>query len=91
LVPACAHFVGPFCGWLQAKSKKGKKGADGSGIGVVPLPPVGVLEAQTPLQLAKAVKNASELAGMVEAHLRDAAAMAQFFVWIEAELAAGCR
>lgn len=50
---------------------------------------MGVLEAQTPLQLAKAVKNASERAGMVEAHLRDAAAMAQFFVWIEAELAAG--
>ncbi|EOD33115.1 hypothetical protein EMIHUDRAFT_63427 [Emiliania huxleyi CCMP1516] len=39
--------------------------------------------ATSPLILRKARKNAAELAGMLEAHLTDAAALAHFFAWLE--------
>ena len=48
-----------------------------------------LLENASPISLAKAVKNAQELAGMKEAHLRDAVALAQFFAWLEAAMAEG--
>lgn len=48
-----------------------------------------LLENASPIAMAKAVKNASELAGMREAHLRDAVALAQFFAWLEAAIAEG--
>ena len=47
-----------------------------------------MLEETTPLQLRKAIKNTAELAGMQEAHLRDGAAMAAFFAWLEGEVQA---
>ena len=31
----------------------------------------------------QAIKNAAELEGMVEAHLRDGVALAQFLAWLE--------
>ncbi|CAM6120396.1 unnamed protein product [Calypogeia fissa] len=40
----------------------------------------------SPLGIAKALKNAAELEGMKQAHLRDAAAMAEFFVWLEKKI-----
>ncbi|KAK2080907.1 hypothetical protein QBZ16_000761 [Prototheca wickerhamii] len=40
----------------------------------------------TPVALAKAIKNEAELAGMREAHLRDAVALVGFLRWLEAEL-----
>ena len=43
-----------------------------------------LVECASPVAIAKAVKNAAELAGMREAHLRDAAALATFFSWLEA-------
>jgi len=48
-----------------------------------------LLENASPISMAKAVKNAQELAGMREAHLRDAVALAQFFAWLEAAMAEG--
>ncbi|MBS0563761.1 MAG: aminopeptidase P family protein [Proteobacteria bacterium] len=42
-----------------------------------------------PCLLPKARKNAAEIAGMEEAHLRDGAAMAGFLAWLEAELPKG--
>ena len=48
-----------------------------------------VKEGKSPIPIAKAVKNEAEMAGMVEAHLMDGAAMAEFWCWIENEVAAG--
>ena len=45
-----------------------------------------LLEAETPVALAKAIKNEAELAGMREAHLRDAVALVGFLRWLEAEV-----
>ncbi len=42
-----------------------------------------VLERPSPVVAAKAVKNAAELAGMREAHLRDGVALARFLCWLE--------
>jgi Xaa-Pro aminopeptidase len=42
-----------------------------------------------PCLLPKAVKNATELAGMREAHLRDGVAMARFLAWLDARAEAG--
>ncbi|KAJ6384494.1 hypothetical protein OIU78_027738, partial [Salix suchowensis] len=47
--------------------------------------PSGVYRA-SPISLAKAVKNHAELEGMRNSHLRDAAALAQFWVWLEEEV-----
>lgn len=51
--------------------------------------PTPVLEGASPIAMAKAVKNAAELAGMREAHLRDAVALAAFFAWLEATMSEG--
>ncbi|ONI04507.1 hypothetical protein PRUPE_6G325100 [Prunus persica] len=40
----------------------------------------------SPISLAKAVKNDSELEGMRSCHLRDAAALVQFWVWMEEQI-----
>ncbi|EEF49835.1 xaa-pro aminopeptidase, putative [Ricinus communis] len=40
----------------------------------------------SPISLAKAVKNPAELEGMRNSHLRDAAALAQFWAWLEEEI-----
>jgi Xaa-Pro aminopeptidase len=45
--------------------------------------------AQDPCLLPKAVKNATELSGMREAHLRDAAALAEFLCWLDRHAPAG--
>ncbi|CAI9303350.1 unnamed protein product [Lactuca saligna] len=40
----------------------------------------------SPISLAKAVKNDAELEGMRNSHLRDAAALAEFWSWLEEEM-----
>lgn len=44
---------------------------------------------EDPCILPKAMKNAAELAGMREAHLRDAVAMAEFLAWVDAKAPKG--
>ena len=46
---------------------------------------VNVVWGDDPCRLPKARKNAAEIAGMREAHLRDGAAMVEFLRWLEAE------
>ncbi len=46
-------------------------------------------EGVSPIPLAKAVKNEAELAGMLEAHLRDGVAMASFWCWLDEQAARG--
>lgn len=48
-----------------------------------------VEEARSPIADAKAVKNASELEGMRQCHIRDGAALIQYFAWLEHELLSG--
>ncbi|XP_048135894.1 aminopeptidase P2 isoform X1 [Rhodamnia argentea] len=52
--------------------------------------PSGVYRA-SPISLAKAVKNDAELQGMRNSHLRDAAALAHFWVWLEEEINKGAK
>ncbi|KAI7741667.1 hypothetical protein M8C21_005365 [Ambrosia artemisiifolia] len=40
----------------------------------------------SPISLAKAIKNHAELEGMRDSHLRDAAALAEFWSWLEEEI-----
>jgi Xaa-Pro aminopeptidase len=47
------------------------------------------VEQPSPITAAKAIKNQAELAGMVEAHMRDAVALAKFFSFTESQVAAG--
>lgn len=48
-----------------------------------------LVEAQDPVLLPKAVKNATELQGTREAHLRDAAAYVNFLCWFDEEAPKG--
>uniref|UniRef100_A0A667ZCS2 Xaa-Pro aminopeptidase 1 n=2 Tax=Myripristis murdjan TaxID=586833 RepID=A0A667ZCS2_9TELE len=43
----------------------------------------------TPLCLAKAVKNATEIQGMKMAHIKDAVALCELFAWLEKEIPKG--
>ncbi|CAM9782148.1 unnamed protein product, partial [Chrysoparadoxa australica] len=43
----------------------------------------------SPVNAAKAIKNAAELEGMRNAHIRDGAAMAEFFCWLEGHIRGG--
>lgn len=45
-----------------------------------------VEEVRSPINDAKAVKNDVEIKGMKECHIRDGAALIEFFAWLEEEL-----
>ncbi|XP_028551579.1 aminopeptidase P1 [Dendrobium catenatum] len=45
-----------------------------------------VLMQQSPLALAKAIKNHFELDGLRKAHIRDGAAVVQYLVWLDGEM-----
>ena len=45
-----------------------------------------VEELRSPVGDAKAVKNKTELEGMRACHVRDGAALSEYFAWLEAEL-----
>ena len=49
-------------------------------------PKAPLLEKKSPVSLPKATKTEAELAGMREAHLRDAVAICDFLQWIEKEV-----
>jgi Xaa-Pro aminopeptidase len=44
------------------------------------------LHRPSPVGIAKAIKNEAELEGMRQAHLRDAAALSEFWAWLESEI-----
>jgi len=48
-----------------------------------------LVAAEDPVQLAKACKNAAELAGARAAHRRDAVAVIRFLAWLDGEISAG--
>ncbi|CBI36798.3 unnamed protein product, partial [Vitis vinifera] len=73
--------------WLDTSSRKNKSEAYGVANGQSGVP-TGVYKI-SPILLAKAVKNQAELEGMRNSHLRDAAALAQFWSWLEEEILKG--
>ena len=46
---------------------------------------------RSPVTDLKAIKNATEIAGFRASHVRDGAALARYFAWLEAQLDAGAR
>ncbi|KAI8057047.1 Creatinase/aminopeptidase [Syncephalis plumigaleata] len=48
-----------------------------------------IVEGRSPIMMSKAIKNPVELEGMRQSHLRDAAALCNYFAWLEGELVAG--
>ncbi|CAI6011243.1 unnamed protein product [Closterium sp. NIES-65] len=65
----------------EGKGGKGKEERGGAGGEEVEGP--AVLSRTTPISLAKALKNESEIEGMKNAHIRDAVAMAHFWEWAD--------
>lgn len=45
-----------------------------------------VMEARSPIADSKAIKNKTELQGMRKCHIRDGAALSEYFAWLEEEL-----
>ncbi|KAM3704874.1 hypothetical protein ACJW31_03G039000 [Castanea mollissima] len=76
---ACDKYMGSLGNKTKGQSKIYDSSNDQSGG------PTGVY-GLSPISLAKAVKNHAELEGMRNSHLRDAAALAQFWVWVEDEI-----
>lgn len=48
-----------------------------------------IIAKATPIVMAKALKNQTELEGIRQCHIRDAAALIKFFAWLENELQQG--
>ncbi|OCT54644.1 putative Xaa-Pro aminopeptidase P [Cladophialophora carrionii] len=48
-----------------------------------------VEESRSTIADAKAIKNATELEGMRQCHIRDGAALSEYFAWLESELQGG--
>lgn len=76
---ACDRYMGS----LRNKTKDMKKMHDASNT---QCDGPAVVYKTSPISVAKAVKNHAELEGMKNSHLRDAAALAQFWVWLEDEM-----
>ncbi|PSC69930.1 putative Xaa-Pro aminopeptidase P [Micractinium conductrix] len=79
-----------------SSSRKRARGANGAPAAAAPsgsegeaAPACVILEKSSPVTLAKSVKNAAELAGLREAHLRDGAALARFLCWLDKTIASG--
>ncbi|PIN25663.1 Xaa-Pro aminopeptidase [Handroanthus impetiginosus] len=79
---ACDKYVGT-AGVVNENNRTSKNGPDGRSSG-----PTAVYKS-SPLSLPKAMKNEAELEGMRNSHLRDAAALAQFWAWLEEEIRNG--
>lgn len=71
----------------KRKSTKGSnmKLQEGKSLDIEMEGPVTIHRA-SPVALAKAIKNEAELDGMRQAHLRDAAALAEFWSWLETKV-----
>ncbi|KAL0284890.1 UNVERIFIED_CONTAM: Aminopeptidase P2 [Sesamum calycinum] len=79
---ACDKYIST-AGVVNSNKKAVPNGPDGQSCG-----PTAVYRS-SPVSLAKAVKNEAELEGMRNCHLRDAAALAQFWAWLEEAIGNG--
>ncbi|KAL0455076.1 UNVERIFIED_CONTAM: Aminopeptidase P2 [Sesamum latifolium] len=79
---ACDKYIST-AGVVNSNKKAVPNSPDGQSCGPT------VVYRSSPVSLAKAVKNEAELEGMRNCHLRDAAALAQFWAWLEEEIGNG--
>ncbi|PIN10226.1 Xaa-Pro aminopeptidase [Handroanthus impetiginosus] len=79
---ACDKYFGT-AGVVNETNRTSKNGPDGRSSGLT------AVYKSSPLSLPKAMKNEAELEGMRNSHLRDAAALAQFWAWLEEEISNG--
>lgn len=80
---ACAQYYEDL---EVARSKKKRSSKEQSTIDKEELDGPAALHRPSPLGIAKAIKNDAELEGMRQAHLRDAAALSEFWAWLESEI-----
>ncbi|KAG6516568.1 hypothetical protein ZIOFF_027033 [Zingiber officinale] len=76
------------CDKHNKMTRKGEKTRDGSSTNsqdVYNNESCGVYKV-SPVTIAKAIKNRAEIEGMQNVHLRDAAALAEFWAWMEEEI-----
>ncbi|KAJ3112371.1 hypothetical protein HDU96_004616 [Phlyctochytrium bullatum] len=64
--------------WIDSRSSLALQEAVGG--------PKFVEESRSPVQTAKSIKNATEIQGFRDSHVRDAVALCEFFGWLEDEL-----
>ncbi|KAF8388025.1 hypothetical protein HHK36_026691 [Tetracentron sinense] len=76
---ACDRYIASLGNKSKSKTKT-HEGPNGRPEGPT------VLYRISPISLAKAVKNNAELKGMQNSHLRDAAALTQFWSWLEEQV-----
>nr|POE78520.1 putative xaa-pro aminopeptidase p [Quercus suber] len=69
--PKRKYLVSTKASWALYQALGGEKNVD---------------EVRSPIGDAKAVKNSTELTGMRECHIRDGAALSEYFAWLEDEL-----
>lgn len=77
---ACDEYIGGVGSKPKVRSMT-KHGSSGHSGG----PPAAIYR-PSPVSLSKSLKNPAELEGMRNAHLRDGAALAQFWDWLEQEI-----
>jgi Xaa-Pro aminopeptidase len=68
---ASKYFISTQSSWALSESLGGKKNLE---------------EARSPIEDAKAIKNATELEGLRKCHIRDGAAISEFLAWLEDQL-----
>lgn len=77
---ACAQYYEDLEIARSKRSSKGKTAFDEELNGPA------ALHRPSPVGIAKAIKNDAELEGMRQAHLRDAAALCEFWAWLESKI-----
>jgi len=74
--PARKYLISTSASWALSSALGGEEAVD---------------EVRSPIGDAKAVKNKTELEGMRQCHIRDGAALIEYFAWLEHELASGAK
>ena len=72
--PERKFLISTSASWALSKALGGEEAVD---------------EVRSPVGDAKAVKNKTELEGMRQCHIRDGAALSEYFAWLENELTSG--
>lgn len=73
----------------KAANKRRRTSSDAGSNGTGAEEGTGCVQAPSPISHLKSIKNAVEIEWMREAHLRDGAALAEFWLWLETKIAAG--
>lgn len=79
---ACEKYMRRF-----GSSRRNKSGRYGSSNGQLDGP--AIIHKISPIPIGKAIKNQSEIEGMKNCHLRDAAALVEFWSWLEKSIHEG--